>query len=310
MIAKTNTRSSFSVGLYAAIAAFLTYTIIFGFRKSFTVCTFDGMRFWGFGYKTLLVLSQMLGYLAAKFYGIKFIAELKRLGRYKIVLLLVGIAWLAWLLFALIPAPYNIICLFINGFPLGMLWGVIFSYIEGRKATDFIGAALAVSFIFSSGFVKSVGGWLILYFGVPEVWVPFTSGAVFAIPLLVFIYAMEKIPAPSAEDIALRMNRVPMNAMERKTFLQKFLPGIIAAVCIYMFATIFRDIRDNFSADMWKEMGYLNQPAIFSKTETPITLIILLLIGSMVLIQNNRKAFMLSHVFIGIGFIIAGFSTY
>ncbi|MEI4594849.1 DUF5690 family protein, partial [Klebsiella pneumoniae] len=88
-----------------------------------------------------------LGYLAAKFYGIKFIAELKRLGRYKIVLLLVGIAWLAWLLFALIPAPYNIICLFINGFPLGMLWGVIFSYIEGRKATDFIGAALAVSFI-------------------------------------------------------------------------------------------------------------------------------------------------------------------
>jgi MFS family permease len=310
LIAKTNTRSSFSVGLYAAIAAFLTYTIIFGFRKSFTVCTFDGMRFWGFGYKTLLVLSQMLGYLAAKFYGIKFIAELKRLGRYKIVLLLVGIAWLAWLLFALIPAPYNIICLFINGFPLGMLWGVIFSYIEGRKATDFIGAALAVSFIFSSGFVKSVGGWLILYFGVPEVWVPFTSGAVFAIPLLVFIYAMEKIPAPSAEDIALRMNRVPMNAMERKTFLQKFLPGIIAAVCIYMFATIFRDIRDNFSADMWKEMGYLNQPAIFSKTETPITLIILLLIGSMVLIQNNRKAFMLSHVFIGIGFIIAGFSTY
>lgn len=310
MIATNTNRSSFSVGLYAAIAAFLTYTIIFGFRKSFTVCTFDGMQFGGFGYKTLLVLSQMLGYLAAKFYGIKFIAELKRLGRYKIVLLLVGIAWLAWLLFALIPAPYNIICLFINGFPLGMLWGVIFSYIEGRKATDFIGAALAVSFIFSSGFVKSVGAWLMLHVGVPELWVPFTTGAVFAIPLLLFIYAMEKIPAPSAEDIALRMNRVPMSAMERKAFLHKFLPGIIAAVCIYMFATIFRDIRDNFSADMWKEMGYLNQPAIFSKTETPITLIILLLIGSMVLIQNNRKAFMLSHVFIGIGFIIAGFSTY
>jgi len=310
LIATNTNRSSFSVGLYAAIAAFLTYTIIFGFRKSFTVCTFDGMQFGGFGYKTLLVLSQMLGYLAAKFYGIKFIAELKRLGRYKIVLLLVGIAWLAWLLFALIPAPYNIICLFINGFPLGMLWGVIFSYIEGRKATDFIGAALAVSFIFSSGFVKSVGAWLMLHVGVPQLWVPFTTGAVFAIPLLLFIYAMEKIPAPSAEDIALRMNRVPMSAMERKAFLHKFLPGIIAAVCIYMFATIFRDIRDNFSADMWKEMGYLNQPAIFSKTETPITLIILLLIGSMVLIQNNRKAFMLSHVFIGIGFIIAGFSTY
>jgi MFS family permease len=252
----------------------------------------------------------MLGYLAAKFYGIKFIAELKRLGRYKIVFLLVGIAWLAWLLFALVPAPYNIIFLFINGFPLGMLWGVIFSYIEGRKTTDFIGAALAVSFIFSSGFVKTVGSWLMLDFGIPELWVPFTTGAVFAIPLMIFMYAMEKIPPPSEEDIALRMNRVPMSATERKAFLQKFLPGIIAAVCIYMFATIFRDIRDNFSADMWKEMGYLNQPAIFSKTETPITLIILLLIGSMVIIQNNRKAFMLAHIFIGIGFLVAGTATY
>lgn len=145
---------TFQTGLYAAVVAFLTYTMIFGFRKSFTVCTFDGMAYLGLGYKTLLVLSQMIGYLMAKFYGIKFISELKRLHRYKIVLLLVGIAWLAWLLFALVPAPYNIVFLFINGFPLGMLWGVIFSYIEGRKTTDFIGAALAVSFIFSSGFVK------------------------------------------------------------------------------------------------------------------------------------------------------------
>lgn len=310
MLAHNNNRSSFTVGLYAAVVAFLSYTVIFGFRKSFTVCTFDGMQFGGFGYKTLLVLSQMLGYLAAKFYGIKFIAELKRLGRYKIVFLLVGIAWLAWLLFALVPAPYNIIFLFINGFPLGMLWGVIFSYIEGRKTTDFIGAALAVSFIFSSGFVKTVGGWLMLDFGVPELWVPFTTGAVFAIPLLIFIYGMEKIPPPTEEDITLRMNRTPMSAADRKKLLNHFLPGIIAAVLIYCFATIFRDIRDNFGADMWKELGYLKQPAIFSKTEIPITLVILALIGSMVLIKNNFRAFMLAHVFIALGFILAGLSTY
>ena len=76
-------QSSFKIGLYAAVVAFLTYTMIFGFRKSFTVCTFDGMAYWGLGYKTLLVLSQMMGYLMAKFYGIKFISELKRLGRDK-----------------------------------------------------------------------------------------------------------------------------------------------------------------------------------------------------------------------------------
>lgn len=310
MMNKKLSLNSFQTGIYAAVVAFLAYTMIFGFRKSFTVCTFDGMAFWGLGYKTLLVLSQMIGYLMAKFYGIKFISELKRLNRYKIIFLLVGIAWMAWLFFALVPAPYNIIFLFINGFPLGMLWGIIFSYIEGRKTTDFIGAALAVSFIFSSGFVKSVGGWLKLQFHLSEFWIPFVTGLVFSLPLLLFIFLMEKIPPPTEEDIALRMNRTPMDAAQRQQFIQQYLPGIIAAVLIYCFATIFRDIRDNFSADMWKEMGYLNQPALFSKTETPITLVILILIGSMVMIKNNFKAFMLSHFFITLGFLVAGISTY
>lgn len=296
-------------GIYAAIVAFLTYTMIFGFRKSYTVCTFDGMRFAGINYKTILVLSQMIGYLMAKFYGIKFISELQRLGRYKIILLLVGIAWAAWLFFAVVPAPYNAVFLFINGFPLGMLWGVVFSYVEGRRSTDFIGASLAVSFIFSSGFVKSVGGWLLLEFHLSEFWVPFATGLVFALPLLLFIYLIEKIPPPDEADMAARMNRTPMSAEDRKQFIRTFLPGLVACIVIYGFATIFRDIRDNFSADMWKEMGYLNQPAIFSKTETPITLIVLVLIGSMVLIRNSYRALMLAHVFIGIGFALAGIST-
>jgi MFS family permease len=252
----------------------------------------------------------MMGYLMAKFYGIKFIAELKRLKRYKTVLLLLGIAWMAWLLFALVPAPYNIVFLFLNGFPLGMLWGVIFSYIEGRKSTDFIGAALAVSFIFASGFVKSVGAWLMLHAGTSEFWVPFVTGLVFLIPLLVFLWAMEQIPPPSAADEAARMARHPMDAAQRKAFVQAYLPGIVGAVCLYAFATIFRDIRDNFGADMWKEMGFLNQPAIFSQTEVPITLVILALMGSMVFIKNNPKAFLLAHGFIGMGFILAGLSTY
>lgn len=297
-------------GIYAAVAAFLTYTMIFGFRKSFTVCTFDGLRFAGLNYKTILVLSQMIGYLLAKFYGIRFISELQRLGRYKIILLLTGIAWAAWLCFALVPAPWNAVFLFINGFPLGMLWGVVFSYIEGRRSTDFIGAALAVSFIFSSGFVKSVGGWLLLHFQLSEFWVPFVTGLVFALPLLFFTWLIEKIPAPDEADIAARMQRTPMLAADRKKFVRHFLPGLVACILIYGFATIFRDIRDNFSADMWKEMGYLNQPAIFSKTETPITLVVLVLIGSMVLIKNSYHALMLAHLFIAVGFALAGLATF
>lgn len=308
-MSQTNTSRSIQTGFYAAVVVFLAYTMIFGYRKTFTVATFDGLTIAGYSYKTVLVISQMLGYLLAKFYGIKYISELQRTGRGKIILVLTGIAWLSWLLFAIVPSPYNIVFLFVNGFPLGMLWGVVFSYVEGRRSTDFIGAALAVSFIFASGFVKSVGALLMNNFGISEFWMPFYAGLVFCLPLLLFVYLMERIPQPDAEDIAFRSQRVAMTADDRKKFISDFLGGIVACVIIYCFATIFRDIRDNFSAEMWKEMGFFNQPAIFSKTETPITLVVLVLIGSMVMIKNNFVALKTAHYFILIGFILAGACT-
>ena len=299
-----------TIALYAALVSFGTYVFIFGFRKSFTVCTFDGLTFGPIAYKTALVISQMLGYLLAKFYGIRFISGMQKTNRYKTIFLLTGIAWAAWLLFAIIPAPYNVVFLFINGFPLGMLWGVVFSYVEGRRSTDFIGAALAVSFIFSAGWVKSVGGWLLLNFHITEFWVPFCTGLVFAIPLMICVYGLEKVPPPSAQDELLRTTRVPMTSLDRKNLIKQYLPGVIAFVAIYLFATIFRDIRDNFSADMWKEMGYASRPSIFTETETPITIFILILMGAVVAIKNSFKALMVAHVFILFGFIIAGLSTY
>ena len=95
-----------------------------------------------------------------------------------------------------------------------------------------------------------------------------------------------------------------------KNLLKQYLPGIIAFVAIYLFATIFRDIRDNFSADMWKEMGFNSRPALFTQTEIPITIFILIIMGAVVFIKNSFKALMVAHVFILMGFIIAGVSTY
>jgi hypothetical protein len=145
------------VAVYASLICFLTYASVYAFRKPFTVGSFsDGPTIFGLAFKDALVISQVLGYMFSKFYGIKFIAELKHVGRGKSILFLVGISWLSLFLFAIVPAPYSVLFLFTNGFPLGIIWGIVFSFVEGRKATDFIGAALAVSFIFSSGFVKSV----------------------------------------------------------------------------------------------------------------------------------------------------------
>ena len=299
------------VAVYAALITFLTYAAVYAFRKPFTVGTFSNApKVFGLAYKDALVISQVLGYMMSKFYGIRFIAELKKIGRGKIILLLVSISWIALLLFAIVPAPFNVIFLFINGFPLGIIWGVVFSFVEGRRATDFIGASLAVSFIFSSGFVKSVAKWLMINFSITEWWLPFATGLVFILPVLLFVYLLERIPPPSDEDIDSRVVRLPMVKEERKNFFKHFRTGLILLIIIYVFLTIFRDIRDNFAADIWREAGFGDQPSVFTATEIPITVMVLVLIGSMILIRHNHKAFMITHLIIITGFLLAGICSW
>ena len=299
------------VAILGAIITFLTYASVYAFRKPFTVGSYSNApKVFGIIYKDALIISQVLGYMLSKFFGIKFIAELKRIGRGKIILLLVVISWLALFLFAIIPAPFNVIFLFINGFPLGIIWGIVFSFVEGRKATDFIGASLAVSFIFSSGFVKSVAKWLQVDFKITDWWLPFVTGFVFILPLLLFIFLLEKMPQPSDEDVAARVTRKPMSKTQRKYFFQQFRFGLVLLIIIYVFLTVFRDIRDNFAADMWRELGFGNEPSVFTSTEIPITIVVLILIGSMILIRNNRNAFLITHLIIIIGFLVAGISSW
>jgi hypothetical protein len=305
----TRDRNKLVITLFASVVTFLTYCTVYGFRKGFTICTFEGISYAGVSYKVWLVISQVLGYAASKFYGIRFIAELKKIGRGKTILFLTGISWLALFLFAITPAPWNIFFMFMNGFPLGMIWGIVFSYVEGRMTTDFIGAALSVSFIFSSGFVKSVAEYIHLHFNITELWVPFYTGLAFALPLIVSVYFLEKIPPPSDEDLISRSRRLPMSKEDRRKFVKIFLPGLVAAIGVYVFSTMFRDLRDNFIADMWMENGYGNQPSLFTKTETPVSVILLILMGCMILVKNNLKAFTYTHYIIIIGFLITGITS-
>jgi hypothetical protein len=62
-------------------------------------------------------------------------------------------------------------------------------------------------------------------------------------------------------------------------------------------------------ADMLKENGYGMQPAIFTQTEAPVTLILLLLMGSMIMVRNNIKALVYTHYIIIAGFIITGLTS-
>ncbi len=302
--------NGFSFTLYASLAAFCLYTCVYAFRKTFAAATFEGITYWGIGYKELLVIFQVIGYALSKFIGIKVISELKAQSRASGILLMVAIAGTSWFLFAIVPAPYNIIFLFTNGLPLGMVWGMVFGYLEGRRMTEALGAALSVSFIFSAGMCRSVGGFIMRDWGITELWMPFVVGCFFFIPLLVFLWLLNKLPPPSQLDEQLRTKRQPMNYTERRNFIITFLPGIILFVLVYILLTTFREIRDNFSAEIWKTLGYGNSPEKFTQTEIPISFAVLIIMGSIMLLKNNKLALMVNHLIIFIGMILIGISTF
>lgn len=295
--------------MYATLVAFCLYTCIFAFRKTFTVGTFEGLSYLGVSYKVWLIIAQVIGYGLAKFIGIKVISELPASKRAMGIMVMAGVAGISWLFFAITPPPYNIFFLFTNGLPLGMGWGLVFGYLEGRRVTEVLGAGLSVSFIFSSGFAKSVGGFVMKNWGTSEYWMPFVSTCLFLLPLLLFLWLLDKLPPPSTLDEELRTKRQPMNAGERKKFLFAFAPGLVLLILTYMLLTAFRDFRDNFSADVWKSLGYGNSPEIFTKTETPVTLIILVIMGSIMFIRNNRTALIINHLLILLGMVLVGISS-
>lgn len=301
---------TFWFAVYGSIISFCLYTCIFALRKTFGVATYEGLTYFDVGFKVWMVIAQVLGYMLSKFIGIKVVSELKAHGRAKGILLMVCIATIAWLFFAITPAPYSLIFLFFNGLPLGMVWGMVFGFLEGRRTTEVLGASLSVSFIFSAGLAKTVGGNFMLHWQVSEYWMPFVTACLFMIPLLLFLWLLDKLPPPSAEDELLRTKRQPMTGAERIKFVATFGPGLILLVASYALLTAFREFRDNFSAEIWQTLGYGDKPSIFASTETPISLCVLVLIGSLMILKNNFKAMIVNHVIVIAGMLLTGLSTY
>ena len=291
--------------VFTAGTSFCVYFSMYAFRKPFTAAGYANQSFLNIDYKVWLVTAQVIGYMLSKFYGIRFVSSIQKPKRAGAIIFLILTSWLSLFLFAITPAPYNIVFMLLNGFPLGMVWGLVFSYVEGRKQTEFIGAVLATSFIFSSGVVKSVGKTLLLNYQVSEMWMPFFTGGLFVIPMLLFTWLLHHVPPPSPADIALRSVREPMTKAERKSFISLFLPGIILIIFTYVLLTILRDFRDNFANELWVELGYKNQAAIFTRSEIPVAVIVLFCMSLLILVKNNIRAFMINHVMIIAGYVVA-----
>jgi len=297
--------------LFAAFAiagAFTAYFSMYAFRKPWAVGEFDG-EIGALELKIALMLSQLVGYALSKFIGIRFISEVDRARRAILLFALIGLAESALVVFALVPPRLQTLCMFVNGLPLGMVWGLVFSYLEGRRTSEILGAGLSSSYIVASGAVKSIGKWLMDDVGVSEVWMPAATGALFIAPFGLAVLGLSLLPPPSIADEAERTQRDSMDGEQRRSFFATFAPGLVALTFLYMFLTGYRDFRDNFARQIFDELG-LTKSAVYTQTEMTAAFVVLAALALVYLIRNNRRAFFVIHAIMLAGALLIVGSTF
>ena len=230
---------------WAGGTALVSYSLVYALRKPFTAAEFEGLQVLGMDYKIVVSIIQLVGYVCAKMLGIKFISELRPENRLRFIVGSAALSEASLLAFALLPVPMNIFALFFNGLSLGCMWGVLFSFLEGRRTTDILASIMGVSMTLSSGVAKSLGLYALHTLHVGEMWMPALIGAV-AFPLLCLAgWTMTRLPKPTEADIASRSERVTLNGRQRRELFRRFMP-VLLLFTANLLLTVQRDIKEDF----------------------------------------------------------------
>jgi hypothetical protein len=279
--------------LWASMAAFGAYFCMYMYRKPYAAALFEGQMLFGLDYKIVLIVSQVAGYACSKFLGIRIISSMKPDSRANYYIGLIGLALTGLSLFYFSSPVWSMLWLFINGLALGLIWGVVFQYLEGRSITELLTVILSANFIFTSGVAKTLGQYC-LKSGISEKMMPMMIGWIFVPLTLLFVWMLTMIPAQNKSDMEQRVQRLPMSPLERRTIIKNFGGVLVLFILGYIILTMIRDVRDNFGVEIWKGLGYGDDASVYTTSEIPATVLLLILLGALYRIKDNKKALLLN----------------
>jgi hypothetical protein len=184
-----------------------------------------------------------------------------------------------------------------------MVFGVVISFLEGRRATEALTAGLCASFILADGFTKDAGIWLLNH-GVEPKWMPSVAGLAFVPALLAGVWMLTRIPRPSAIDIAERSVRLPMTRADRIGLFSRHAAVLGGIVTLFLIVTIIRSLRADFQNDVWRYLGVATKPGDFTASEWWIAAAVLAASGTTIFVHNNRRAFLIGLAIAGAGLLV------
>ena len=308
----------FALNAWAMAAAFSTYFFMYMFRKPFTAAAFEVDTETVWDGKAAIVASQVIGYFLSKLIGIRVISQMPPGRRATALLALIGLAQASLLLFAVVPAPWHLVAIFLNGLPLGMVFGLVLGFLEGRRLTEALVAGLCASFIIAGGVAKSIGQWMLTTltshfdFSLIEAerWMPFAVGCLFMLPIAISTWMLTRIPPPDEQDQLQRSVREPMNQHDRRQMLRRYGLGLIGVALFYLLVTVMRSLRDDFAPQILSGLGATVKASDYSWIDTQVAVFILVVLGLTSAVRGNRAALQTSLGISLAGFVMIGLALW
>lgn len=287
---------------WALAAAFSTYFFMYMFRKPFTAAAFKVTDSDAWDSKAVLVAAQVIGYFCSKLIGIRVISEMPANKRAIVLFALIAASQAALLLFAVLPRPWHVGAIFLNGLPLGMVFGLVLGFLEGRRLTEALVAGLCASFIVAGGVAKSIGQWSLTFLvqdmsltlKQAEQWMPFLAGCLFLVPIAISTWMLAQIPPPDERDTESRSERAAMTGLDRKVMLQRYGFGLAAVAVFYLLVTVMRSLRDDFAPQILTGMGATVAAGDYSWIDAQVAAFVLVVNGATAWVVGNRAALLIS----------------
>jgi hypothetical protein len=200
----------------------------------------------------------------------------------------------------------------LNGLPLGMVFGLVLGFLEGRRMTEALTAGLCTSFILAGGFSKTVGQYLLEFLqtqaqlqpSVAERWMPFLAGALFIVPICISVWMLTQIPAPDLSDTEQRSQREPMTSADRRHMLSKYGITLLSISIVYFVATILQKLARRLCPRNSGRIVADVRPGDFTTIEFQVALLVLIVNASSVWIRSNLNALYTSLFVSASGFAI------
>lgn len=149
------------------------------------------------------------------------------------------------------PVPLaKVVTLFFSSFCSSWIYGMMVTYLEGRRATEVLIAVTSMCLVYAGAASRSVGS-VVLNVGVSPRLMPLIVGTIAWMLACALLIVLDRSPRPGASDQAARSVRRPMDLRAKHKFMSEWGGGVGLIMLAYALVTGIRSVRDLYSAQIF-----------------------------------------------------------